>query len=217
MAFAPLTHTSKSYTDGGNNVTTSAIDTTGAALIAVVVGSYQAVARPTISDNKTGNVWHVLTDSEVVGQDRCTIVWCAPADVGGGHTFTATGTGDYPAVAVMAFSADGAGTVDQENGATANPNTTLATGSVTPSVDNEIVIAALVANQSTNTISGIDGGFTIGESLLGAAGAFTVGLAYLIQTAKTAANPTWTVGVSSQIAVRIATFQSATGGLLLMF
>lgn len=204
MAFSVLTGTHKGSIDS-NGITTSNIDTTGADLLIAVVVSLTG-QTPTLSDNKSG-VWTPRTAQSSVSA-KVQIYDCIPTSVGSGHNFTAAGSAVYPTLCILSLS--GARQVtpfDAQNGAHQDAGTTQATGSVSPSDDNELIIAALGAGA---TAASIDSSFTLSQSepFNGAgSGTFAGGLAYLIQTAKGAVNPTWTIGSSMYSAVAIATYR----------
>lgn len=186
--------------------TTGSVDTTGANFIAFGV-AYNAGSTVVVSDSKL-NTWNVLT-VQTHGAVSCAIYYAINPTVGTGHTFTTAGVEIYTAMAVEAFS--GVHTTapfDQENGANAFAST-LATGSVTPGEDSEVVITVLASNGACTPTS-IDGGFTeTSETNFGSGNNYGVSLAYLIQTTAAAANPTWTRTNTNGMAARIATFKVA--------
>lgn len=188
---------------GINGATTGGINTTGADLLVIAVGHY--AGTPTVSDSN-GNTWTPLTQYGASG-NRSRIHWCVPVTVGAGHTFTVTGAGLVPAIAVLAFSGAYATPYDTENGATSNQ-----TGSVTPSEDNEVLVSTLCFYPS-GTLS-IDSSFTISDQLdYNASVSMGIGMAYQIQTTATARNPTWSTTTSfSESSSAIATFKAAAGG-----
>ena len=114
---------------------------------------------------------------------------------------------------VAAFSgAAAASALDQQNGAVGT-GTSLATGSVTPSEDNELVVSGVsIADGSSGTYA-VDSGLTITDQILASAGNFEGGgLAYIIQTSAGAVNPTWSWTGSVNSAAVIATFKAAAAG-----
>jgi hypothetical protein len=191
----------------GNYVTatTSAIDTTGATLLVVAFADYASVPASVITDSK-GNTWNMLT-ARTSSYARSRIGWCVPTSVGSGHTVTAYGyAGTYPAVAFLAFSGASASPYDTENGSFTNAATSLSTGSLTPSVNNALVVAAVGIGNSTGC--SIDNGFTLSEAEPFVGGNnFSLGLAYKIQTTATAVNPQWSWSGSVDAAATIASFK----------
>lgn len=196
----------------GNTITSSPIDTTGADLIVIMSQLFNAV--PAITDSY-GNTWTPLTERVCAGSlIKGQLFYCHNPTVGAGHTFTSTGTGVYPSLCILALSGAAASTpFDVQNGASdLGLGLDAQDGSVTPSEDNEVVISGLVCG-SVNTTYSIDQGFTISDQVPWTTGACDgVALAYLIQTAAAAKNPTWTLGTDQNKAVVLATFKAAAGG-----
>lgn len=204
MAIALVSSAGAAGTD--SSVTTSAIDTTGATLLVVGIAK-DSGGTISLSDSK-GNSWTALT-ATTQGSTRCILYYAANPTVGGSHTFSNTGAFNYSSICVAAFSGVATTTpFDQENGAGAS-STTLATGSVTPTEDNELVITHLAFSGSGLPTS-IDGGFTETNDVeFGGGNNYGSTMAYLIQTTAAAANPTWTRTNSNPMATRIATFKAA--------
>jgi hypothetical protein len=91
--------------------------------------------------------------------------------------------------------------------------TALATGSVTPSAANELVVTAEGQGAAGGSPFTINLGFTITDQKAQVGGqADGGGLAYLIQTTATAVNPTWTGVSNGNMVVTIATFKAAAAG-----
>ncbi len=207
--FVASVSVSSAVADTGNS---SAIDTSGATLLVVAVAYFGST--PTLSDSKF-NTW-TLAASIADGSGRKSEIYYAENPVvGTGHTFRLSGTTSAPALAVTAWS--GAATSspgDQVSSGNSASATTVATGSLTPTEDNELVIAAAMCEGTTNPpVASIDGGFTIQENLAGvASNAFAVGQAYLVQTTATAANPTWTLGSSQNTNAIAVSFKAASSG-----
>jgi hypothetical protein len=214
MAIAHIT--SLSATAGAASVTTSATNTTGANLL-VMVGGQSGGGALTASDSK-GNTWNGLTLKSTGGID-CKLFWSTPTSVGSSHTFTISASGaPLTAVGVSAFSgAKSSSPFDVENGATGSSNS-LATGSVTPNEDNEVLVAACMSYDTSATptidLSFTKASHTNGSSLLSPA------IGYLIQTTAAAKNPTWSWNNVIYDAV-IATFKyqaaATTGGNFFLF
>lgn len=199
-----------------STVTTSAIDTTGANLVAVTLVFYQVSGAPNISDSKSNTPTGNGTQQDSAsGLGEITYWYVAPT-VGSGHTFTSTAA--FPVICVSAWSGGKAsGTKDQEAGANGVLGTIQA-GSVTPSMgeDCELIIASVGVGGTVGAVTP-DGGFTPLAAAPVAGAAFQGSQAYLIQTTATAANPTWTVtaGGYGNAATNItfkAASTSCTGG-----
>lgn len=194
-----------------NNVTSSSLNTTGASLIALVVSSSTG-GDYTVSDSKS-NTWSPLTAQNEGVQVGCRMYYAVNPTVGASHTFTVTknsGANLWPSVAVIALS--GAHTTapfDAENGAVVSLSGSLATGSVSPSENNEIVISGMAF--STNTSATVDSPMTMLHVAPSTAN-WGTGLAYEIQTAATARNTTFNAGGTSRIAAVTACFKAAAAG-----
>jgi hypothetical protein len=131
--------------------------------------------------------------------------------VANGGSCTGAGCG-YFAIMVAAFSGGlGSGSYDVYNGANGSSGT-LATGSVTASVNNELYIAA--AGFDAGSVSGIDSSFTITDTRFYSSGQSEGGsMAYYVQSTAGAINPTWTFSGTSTNSAAIATFKPAAGGV----
>lgn len=207
MAYSLLVHAAAGAV---SNATTAGIDTTGTNLIVVGISQYQAVTIGSLSDSK-GNTWTPLTAQSILNSQYCQLFYCFGPTVGSGHTFTWNGTSNFGSIAVAGFSGAAASPFDQQNGATNKGVTTLQTGSVTPSVANELIITA--CSFGASGVASINSGFAITDQINYLSGTREgVALAYLIQTTATAENPTWTSGASNDIAAVIETFEAASGG-----
>jgi len=212
MAYSLIANTIKGTTNF-NDVTTDAIDTTGANLIYIALSRYSLGNPETVSDSKS-NTWTQVTtaDPDFGGQDKVIGYYCANPTVGSGHTFSSSGTTDLSTIQVSAWSGAASSPLDQENqnGAT---GTSIQPGSITPSEDNELILSAYAVNvfPGTDTYS-IDSGFSILDQSPGSSAAFGLGVAYKIQTSATAVNPTWSTNGSSQHqAAKIISFKAAAG------
>lgn len=203
--------------DDAASVTTGALDTTGADLIVAVLSDLLPSTRSVITDSK-GNSWTAAKEQSQATYQRCTIFYSRPTSVGSGHTFTATkvDTNTYPTLCIIAFSGSATSPADQSNGASGTSTSTLATGSATPSENNELVIAGVACYVN---IASIDGGFTADSIVDGvSAKAWPGAAAYLIQTTAAAANPTWTFDESAaSAAAAIVTFKALNTGEHRMF
>jgi hypothetical protein len=194
---------------GVNGGTTSSVDSTGGNLVVVAVASYEPSAAPTVSDSK-GNTYNALTEQIDTGSHRIQLFYAANATVGSGHTFTVSGSTSYSSISVNVFS--GAKTTspfDQQNGA-GTGSSPLSTGSVTPTENDEVIVAGIGLDSAASALS-INGGFSTPAVAYFAGGsAYGVGSAYLIQTTAAAANPAWSWTGGDQQTAAIATFKVAS-------
>ena len=206
---ALISNTAAGSSDSGNSVTTGSIDTSGASLLVVVLADYSLETISVITDSKS-NTWTPLTSS-TSAFTRCTIFYVANPTVGTGHTFTATKAVNptFPTICVASFSNVATTTpFDQQNGANSNAATSLSTGSITPTENDEVLIAGLCI-EDPETLS-INGGFTITNQVSHLVDQhFGGGMAYLIQTTAAAANPAWSWTDSVGCSARIASFKNA--------
>ncbi len=210
MPISVVASKTQASADGSTLTTSPGVDTTGADGIVLCVSCFTSSVVTGVTDNKGPNTYTPLTGKDAdSGSSRIRMFYCAAPNVGSGHTWTTVG-GAFMAIVVIALSSTSAGAfydgVESVNGS----GTPGGPGSITPTEDDCIVVAAL-AYSSTATPYTIDGGFTIvGQLPLGPGMNFGVGLAYLIQTAAAAANPTWS-GSATFAANAIAAFRSGGG------
>lgn len=195
--------------------TTGAVDTTGATLLVAVVTRYSG-GVPTVSDSNS-NTWTALTD-RTGGEAAARIYYAVNPTVGSAHTFTIGGGGSdyYAKITVGAFSGAATSTpFDQQNGAgSGSGSTSLASGSVTPGEDNELIISVI----STGT--GSSGTYSVDNSMTKFSGEepYEINVneghagAYKIQTTATAIDATWSWTGSAVRAAAIATFKAAAAG-----
>lgn len=201
MAIALVAHASVSGLGSASTTTTPAIDTTGATLLVLALTYYNAFARPTVADSK-GNTWTRLTEYGDTGGGAGSICitalyYATNPTVGSGHTFSlTTPSPEYAPIAVLAFS--GVATVspfDAQNGSSTTVSATLATGSVPPAGNGGVFVTAFGFDQPDTPA--IDSGFTISEAVAyNNTVTFGQSVAYLIQGAGSAVNPTWTRGTA---------------------
>lgn len=211
MAIAWVAKVAASSTLGAA-VTTGSVDTSGANALFIVVGGYSGV-NPigSVTDNK-GNTFTPLTARNAANW-ICNIFYCLSATVGSGHTFTVGAASTYCSICVAAFSGVATSSAfDQENGGANASGTTAATGSVTPSEDNELLIAGTMEKDSGD-VSSVDSSFTLdSHQAVSAGNAQGAALAYQIQTTATARNATFTFTGATDAASAIGTFKQAAGG-----
>lgn len=208
-----------------NSVTSSSINTTGADLIVISVSKFAQtgvnVAGGTVSDNK-GNTWTGLTAKNTT--NSCArLFYCYSPTVGSGHTFShsqgpggASGSDAFAVLAVMAFSSAITSPFDVQNGGTTASGTSLATGSITPSVSGALLVSAGCFNNASNTMS-IDNSFNQVLNSAYAAGLRMAAAAAWKEHTSGAINPTWSWSGARDSAVVIAAFKpaaAASGKLL---
>lgn len=203
-----LGHLSSDFSNGTNGGTTAGLDTSSADLIVVGI-SFLTGHEPTVSDSKT-LTWTGLTAQNAFGEVGVRIFYTWNVTTGGaGHTFTLTGSGSFSTITVAAWSGSQTASdpFDQQSGAVGS-GTTLQPTSVTPGVDNEVVVNV----HSTYTTSAVSIDVTTILEQLTASADYSAALASEIQTTATARDPTWTQSGSYRTAVAQATFKAAAGG-----
>lgn len=207
MAIAVVAHVA-AQSSGGAPVTTGNIDTTGATLLVMCIGHQDNAGTGVPSDSKS-NTWSLVVSEHGLANPFMDMWYVAnPTSVGSGHNFTAcTGFTAFPSVCVIAFSGtDTSAAFDQTNhgntsGSTGQP------GSVTPSVDNEVLVTGRSGVGAAGTI---DSSFTVSDAQGFVGGnAYACDMAYLIETTATAKNPTWTSSGETGGVMVIATFKAA--------
>lgn len=185
--------------------TTSGANTTGAVSFFAQISTYtQAANTATVTDSR-GGTWHALNNGST-GFSQGAIFYSSGTG-GAGHTFSATGAGGaYVTICVAAFSGPLSYDTPHQNTGTVNTgsDTQVQPGSITPSAANAVVISGTYNLTGSGTLS-INAGFTL-AAYTEANGIANGGIAYLIQGAAAAANPTWTetvptgVGMGANIA-----------------
>jgi len=199
-----VTSTSAGST-GGSDITTSAINTTGANLI--VAGIASGSNTPTVSDSSS-NIWTPLNING--GGPNIQMFYCSAATVGSGHTFTTSTGNNAPSIYVLAFSGSAASPLDQQNGVGATSGiTTVQPGSITPGQNNELIVTLLgIAAPGAVSAGSINQGFTIlGSQTFSGGNHYGGAIAYLMQSTAAAVNPTWTATGSASLLASIASFK----------
>lgn len=188
---------------GGSGGTSAAIDTTGATLLVAALSALS----PGISDSK-GNTWTPL--SAVSPSQTVQLFYVANPVVGTGHTFTCSGS--FVSMVVRAYNGVATTTpFDQQNGSAAS-GTTVSPGSVTPSQDGELLVAAC-GILSPSAAPTVDSGFTTPSNYVNNSPGVNFGVAFSeqVQTTATARNPTFTGDSGSLDGCVIATFKATAG------
>lgn len=207
-AISLVSHVGAHSTDT-SNVTTGAIDTTGANLLILAAGFYPAITGvPTITDSK-GNTWTGLVAQDD-GQARVRLWYSTPTTVGAGHTFTLAGSLTYPAIVVGAFgNAKPASPFDTQTGTAVPPgSTSFNSGALLPSLSNELIVSAIGLNQASGTLA-VDSGMSIVDQVNGQGGSHdSIGMAYIVQTTATSINPMWSWVFTTDGGVTTACFKA---------
>ncbi len=193
----------------GNGVTTSAVDTTGADLIVVLIACYQPSAVPAITDSK-GNTWTTTTSYSYAGETKIAAAYCLAPTVGSSHTFTATQATSYPSIVVLAFS--GVSAYEAISGAsTGISGTTFQPGSITPAESGELFIVG--GSHKTANAASIDSSFSTVYEYQKTGLAYGNHTSYKIKTDSAAENPTMTYGSAGPAGgILMMCFKAASGG-----
>lgn len=205
-----IAHTATGGT--GSAVTTSAIDSTGATIL-IAVTSYKT-GTITVTDSKS-NTWTGLTQRIGAGGGGviCQIFYAVNPTVGASHTVTGTaGASTFPAIAVAAFNTVlTSSPFDVQNGA----GDTGATGSITPSVNGELLISGMATSATPTAVStsiSTIPQFGIANAIATVPGtSFGVSLAWNCLGTAAAISTTWSSGGSAN-AVAIASFKCSSPG-----
>lgn len=190
---------------------TVTLDTTGATFIVVMISDFGGAGASTLTDGKGNTTGAALETQNSPAQARLRLFAYIPSSVGSGHTFKSTGT-TYATIAVAVFTGNGASPNDQHTGTTFTDVTSVSSGSITPSQDNELIVTAIgsggalgVPTYSVDSVITItdQGDFSNGNWEGGA-------LAYKIQTTAAAINAGWSWTNSHTGGVAIHSFKDTT-------
>lgn len=199
MAITKVQEVTHGQAAGATNTLTIAAPDAGSLLV-VVIG--------TLDQRVTGITGGGVTWAEAVHDFNAkdAEIWYGFDSSGSGTSIVVTMAGSTDSAASFTewSGIDTASPLDQTNHATAT-STTPATGSVTPTSDNQLLIAMF--NSVQNPSAGPTGGFTPLTQII--QGTQHVSSAYLIQTSATLASPSWTT-TSAPWDACIATFKPAT-------
>lgn len=200
---------------GSCTATTAGMNTTGSTLCVAVANEFSTdPAGATMSDSN-GNSWHHLTTRNNINNGMEMVIWYAwdhggtPLSVGAGQTFSLVGT-SYPGISVSCYTGTQVSSdpFDVQNGAITSSGTTIQPGSITPSVDNEVVVTGsdeLVANITSWSINS---SYAI-RSQFEYNGNINANVADITQGTAGATNPTWTSSnASASHTAVIASFKS---------
>lgn len=187
-----------------SNVTTGTIDATGATLIVLLIGDISAGGTP--SDSQS-NVYDTCDDTSA-RSSRGRIRYKYNPSVSSSMTFTVTSATALPSVIALLFSGNTtAAPLDQQNHGDNFGAGSQATGSVTPTTDNQLIITAI--SETVGAGRSISDSMILTTAQFGDSPAVTIGVggAYKIQGSATAINPTWTYTFGGAD-TRVATFKA---------
>lgn len=209
MAITPIAHVAGA---GANTFTTGSINTTGANLLTIVL-TENTPGGAAISDSKV-NSWTICTEQSNSINPACTIYYCNAPSVGTLHTFTATGSSIFAVISADAWAgADTVSPLGQQNGTGGGAFTnTAAPGSITPALDNELVISGFAWNASM-VITSVTGCTILDQTNFSAGVNYGGGAAYAIQTTAIAINPAWNFTGTLAGNVVVASFKVSSGAV----
>lgn len=210
--------------NGQNGGTTAAVDTTGQGITGIACHASwfgTAGVDPSMSDS-AGNTWAKGT-THTGGSTLATSRWFydVTATTSATHTFTFSLTSSYSSLACVGLI--GAYTVDQQAGTGADTGVSGGPGTLTPSVDNAIILQGISFNSTDNTTatSGVAITDSYIESLAFAYSSATNALANYVaskeQTVAAATNPSWSWAPDSSYGASGISFKptvTQTTGLL---
>lgn len=184
--------------------TTPPVDTTGANLL-VAASSINAAGVSGITDNY-GNTWVALNQSNPGGPANNVLVYAINPIVGPGHTITVTHTVGGASVEFLAFKGANVSPFSGIQNTNFEPSAQPfgQTGGVTTVVPGCLIITAISTDAPTNSFSAINQSFILRDQQTNGEGSTAV--AYLIQGAAGALNPTWTVTTPAPMGAVIAVF-----------
>lgn len=199
----------KAGTFGSTWGTTGTVDTSGANLLVVGINYHRSFVGATPLSDSKGNTWTLIDTSDTGLGAICRLYYCTPGgNVGTGHTFSTT-TGFSNIFAIAFSGARTASTpLDQQNKG-ANNTASVATGSITPSANDCVVVTVYGGFNpgAAPTMTSGGGSFTVPTGFSIATSTSESGAeSYSIQTTATAANVTWTSAGSVHSSAIIASF-----------
>jgi len=172
---------------GANSVTSTAINATSATLIVAFAGS--EASSGSMSDT-LGNTYTLARTDSISTFDYLACYYKLGPIVSGSMKFTASFTGGYPGLVVMAFSGTFTA-LDKQSGAGNSGVTSIQPGSVTPSISGGLIVSALAMDYyslaptpTVTPLTLVDYGGPSGTSV-------GVASAWELQAASAAINPTW--------------------------
>ena len=195
---------------GQYNLTTGAVDSTGADLIVIVDNAYQLA--PTTPTDSQSNTWTKATE-QIATNDYDTVIWfCQNPTTSATHTFTRNETNSYGSIHVYLFSGSASSPLDQTNGVQGSGSSPQGPGSVTPTEDDELLITNIVWSATNIASISADNGFTVQEETNYSGGNnFEGASAYLIQGTAATVDMDWSfTGSSGNLSICIATFKAGT-------
>ena len=179
------------YVPNGGSATSGTLDCTGADLILVWVGSFNAYPASAVVDSAGNNY---TAGTLQTGTNACAQVWYKKNPTGSlsALTFTATiGTTSYAYYGIQAFSGGSTSTIDQQSGANGSAASSYQPGSITPTQNNALVTTAVFCYNQGGTPS-ISSPTMTSYGSGSVSGGVMGGNGWVVQGTAAAINPTWT-------------------------
>ena len=209
-----ISHVSATLTTTGS---TAGINTTGADLIVVLVTQYAGSGAAAILSDVPSNSYTPLTGQVGLVPDGI-LYYVHNPSVSTNHIFTLTsgnGLAFYGTIFVQAWSGSAASPFDVQNGTvTAGGVASGQPGSITPSLNGELIIFGMGTADQIATPYTMNNGFTQPDPGISWQSSVTEGggMGYLVQSTAAAINPTagWSGTNSFGVALVIASFKPST-------
>jgi len=197
---------------------TSAIDTSGYSLLIGVDAAFKfGGALNAITTSSPANTFAAGTEYGAAPAGVVRINWKVNPSVGSSQTATQSQTDVYEAFLFGGFTGvDTSAPFDAEDGSSRTTGVTSiqAPSGVTPSVNDEVVVSAIVLESAFSNLA-IDSSFTIVDQVAYGAGVNDGGAwAYKVISGGSGVNvnPTWSWTTSANATCALACFKPATGG-----
>jgi hypothetical protein len=204
--------------------TVSPINCTGANFVAIALASafVDAVTQITITDSVGGNTYSHTTEANDSSTNHHGVIWyAANANVSSNMTFTATCAGGTCFIGFVVACYSGVATsspFDVENSSIPASTSVLsvATNQITPSQNNELIIAHAATTNNSGTFPTVNGGFNfeMGSNHLSGA---VANYADLIQTTASVAASTFTFTTAEDATGAIAAFKAQAAASAKLF
>lgn len=202
---SPIAYQCDSSAPSSNGFTTDAINMTGADFAYGFVQHFNLGEDAVLSDISGTTYTQIAQKDQSFIRSRS--YYAYGLTVNSSHTWTITGnSGAF--VAVAGFSGSHATPLDQ-NATSGNSGTSITSGTITPSVDNTLVMNAWgTADGYTQPVT-VDESYTLLCELQRGSNANGGALAYRIQGTAAATDPTWANATSVLQTTHIASFKPA--------
>ena len=183
-----------------------AIDTTGCDLIVISLSLYSGNISGRVMTDSVGNTYTQAAYADS-GNYHNALYYCQGPVTNSSHTFSCNDNSNALSLTVACYSGSDPSGLDQLVIGSGSGGSTYQAGSITPSVNSELIICSIAC---AATVGVIDSGFTVDEFEGNSGGGVGNGLARLFQSTAGAVNPTWTTAGFDNIGIN-ASFKASTG------